>query len=310
MGDTTMAKDDSLPELVPGLHQGKYSDGHPLDDVHYLECKIILKPDRFTSRQGFVDFAKLARRAASSADVDLSTDHLDGQRPEIREVVFLDTADFRLYRNAFILRRRITYEDGFPVGDPEIVFKFRHPDMQKAAELDVRPHIPGVHRIKFKAETLPLKDKIGGMRVLFSHNVEFGLSQLKESDRTAMSALVRLFPCLAPLKGPGSDMVDLVNQTIVEEVLMDFGKLDFGKGVIAKSNAALWRERGGHKPLVGEYAFQAKFDRRDELHPKVQRRCEEFFVSLQNIAHDWVSLGTTKTGIIYRLKGNAPQSDE
>jgi hypothetical protein len=310
MGDTTMAKDDSLPELVPGLHQGKYSDGHPLDDVHYLECKIILKPDRFTSRQGFVDFAKLARRAASSADVDLSTDHLDGQRPEIREVVFLDTADFRLYRNAFILRRRITYEDGFPVGDPEIVFKFRHPDMQKAAELDVRPHIPGVHRIKFKAETLPLKDKIGGMRVLFSHNVEFGLSQLKESDRTAMSALVRLFPCLAPLKGPGSDMVDLVNQTIVEEVLMDFGKLDFGKGVIAKSNAALWRERGGHQPLVGEYAFQAKFDRRDELHPKVQRRCEEFFVSLQNIAHDWVSLGTTKTGIVYRLKGNAPQSDE
>jgi hypothetical protein len=105
-------------------------------------------------------------------------------------------------------------------------------------------------------------------------------------------------------------MVDLVNQTIVEEVLMDFGKLDFGKGVIAKSNAALWRERGGHKPLVGEYAFQAKFDRRDELHPKVQRRCEEFFVSLQNIAHDWVSLGTTKTGIVYRLKGNAPQSDE
>ena len=35
---------------------------------------------------------------------------------------------------------------------------------------------------------------------------------------------------------------------------------------------------GDHTPLVGEYAFQAKFDRRDELHPKVQRRCEEFFV--------------------------------
>jgi hypothetical protein len=305
-----MAKDDPVPQMVPDLHQGKYSDGHPLDDVHYLECKIILKPDRFTSRQGFVDFAKLARRAAEKADVDLSTDHLDGQRPEIREVVFLDTADFRLYNHAFILRRRITYEDGFPVGDPEIVFKFRHPDMQKAAEMDVRPHIPGVHRIKFKAETLPLKDKIGGMRVLYSHNVEFGLSQLKESDRAALAALVRLFPCLAPLKGAGNDMVELVNQTIVEEVLLDLGKLDFGKGVIAKSNAALWRERGDHKPLVGEYAYQAKFDRRDELHPKVQRRCEDFFVALQNIAHDWVSVGTTKTGVVYRLKGNPPQSHE
>ncbi len=305
-----MAKDDPLPPLVPELHQGKYSDGHPLDDVHYLECKIILKPDRFTSRQGFVDFAKLARRAAEKADVDLSTDHLDGQRPEIREVVFLDTADFRLYNNAFILRRRISYEDGFPVGDPEVVFKFRHPDMQKAAELDVRPHIPGVHRIKFKAETLPLKDKVGGMRVLYSHNVEFGLSQLKESDRAALSALVRLFPCLAPLKGSGGDMVELVNQTIVEEVLLDLGKLDFGKGVTAKSNAALWRQRGDHMPLVGEYAFQAKFDRRDELHPKVQRRCEDFFIGLQNIAHDWVSVGTTKTGVVYRLKGNPPQAHE
>ncbi len=305
-----MAKDDPAPQMIPDLHQGKYSDGHPLDDVHYLECKIILKPDRFTSRQGFVDFNKLARRAAEKSDVDLSTDHLDGQRPEIREVVFLDTADFRLYNNAFILRRRISYEDGFPVGDPEVVFKFRHPDMQKAAELDVRPHIPGVHRIKFKAETLPLKDKIGGMRVLYSHNVEFGLSQLKESDRAALSALVRLFPCLAPLKKSGSDVVELVNQTIVEEVLLDLGKLDFGKGVTAKSNAALWRQRGDHKPLVGEYAFQAKFDRKDELHPKVQRRCEEFFVTLQNIAHDWVSVGTTKTGVVYRLKGNPPQSHE
>jgi hypothetical protein len=305
-----MAKDDPPPQLIPDLHPGKYSDGHPLDDVHYLECKIILKPDRFTSRQGFVEFAKLARRAASSADVDLSTDHLDGQRPEIREVVFLDTADFRLYNNAFILRRRISYEDGFPVGDPEIVFKFRHPDMQKAAEMDVRPHIPGIHRIKFKAETLPLKDKIGGMRVLYSHNVEFGMSQLKESDRAALSALVRLFPCLAALKGPSGTMVELVNQTIVEEVLLDLGKLDFGKGVTAKSNAALWRQRGDHTPLVGEYAFQAKFDRRDDLHPKVQRRCEEFFVSLQNIAHDWVSVGTTKTGVVYRLKGNPPQAHE
>ena len=60
-------------------------------------------------------------------------------RPQIREVLFLDTADYRLYNHAFILRRRIRYEDGFPAGDPEIVFKFRHPDLQKAAELDVRP---------------------------------------------------------------------------------------------------------------------------------------------------------------------------
>ena len=80
----------------------------------------------------------------------------------IREVVFLDTRDFRLYNHAFILRQRIAYESGFPVGEPEIVFKFRHEDMQKAAALDVRPKIAGNYRIKFKAEALPLKDQVGG----------------------------------------------------------------------------------------------------------------------------------------------------
>jgi len=304
-----MAKDDE-PELVPEAKKGRYSDGHPTDDVHYLECKIILKGDRFTSKKGFVDFAKVVSHAAEKAEIDLSTGHLEGQRPEIREVVFLDTSDFRLYNHAFILRRRITYEDGFPVGDPEIVFKFRHPDLQKAADLDVRPHIPGVYKIKFKAEALPLKDKMGGMRILYSHNAEFGLSQIKQADRTAMATYVHLFPCLAPLKRHADDRLELVNQTIVEEVLFDMGKLDFGKGVIAKNDLGLWRARGDHQSLVGEYAFQAKFDRRDDLHPKVQRRVEDFFTTVQNIGREWVELGATKTGIVYRLKGNPPQAHE
>jgi len=60
-----------------------------------------------------------------------------------------------------------------PIGDPEIVFKFRHPDLQIAAETDVRPHILGDHRVKFKAQAMPLKGKLGGIRLLFSHNVQF-----------------------------------------------------------------------------------------------------------------------------------------
>jgi hypothetical protein len=305
-----MPKKDSPADRVPDLKPGTYSDGHPLDQVHYLECKIILKPDRFTSIKSYLDFAKLVSRAADESDVGLSTGHLADQKPQIREVVFLDTHDFKLYNHAFILRRRIEYENGFAVGDPEVVFKFRHPDMQTAADLDVRPNIPGVYRIKFKAEALPLKDKLGGFRLLFSHNVEFGLSQSEEVDRTSLPTLARLFPCLSSLGKSGTEKIALVNQTIVEEVLVDLGKLSFGKGVIAKTNAALWRERGDHKPLVGEFSFQAKFDRREELHAKVRQRCEHLFVSLQQIARDWVALGTTKTGVVYRLKGNPPQSHE
>jgi hypothetical protein len=291
------------------LKQEKYSDGGPLDEVQYLECKLILKPDRFTAAKTFFEYGKLVARTAKEFGIDLINKGVV-LKPQIREVVFLDTADFQLYNHAFILRRRMSYEDGFPTGEPEIVFKFRHPDMQKAAELDVRPKIAGNYRIKFKAEALPLKDQAGGYRLLFSHNVQFPLSQAPEGDRTSMGTLARVFPPLAALKTSATDTVELVNQTIVEEVLQDLGELDFGKGVTANSNIAIWRERGTHHALCGEFAFQAKFKRRDELHEKAMDRCRQFFVALQQSGRDWLSLGTTKTGLVYRLKGNPPQSHE
>jgi hypothetical protein len=178
-----MAKTPPAPDRVPDLKQGQYSDGHPLDEVQYLECKLILKPDRFTSAAVFFDYGKLVARTAKEFGIDF-IDKGVVLKPAIREVLFLDTADFRLYNNAFILRRRIRYEDGFPAGDPEIVFKFRHPDVQTTAELDVRPNIAGNYRIKFKAEVLPLKDQVGGYRMLFSHNAQFPLGQAPEGDRT------------------------------------------------------------------------------------------------------------------------------
>ena len=304
-----MPKTRSAPDRVPELKQGKYSDGHPLDEAQYLECKLILKPDRFTAAPVFFEYGKLVARTAKEFGIDF-LDKGVVLKPAIREVLFLDTADFRLYNNAFILRRRIRYEAGFPAGDPEIVFKFRHPDMQKDAELDMRPNIAGNYRIKFKAEALPLKDQVGGHRMLFSHNAQLPLSQMPEGDRTSMATLVRLFPALASLKTHKNDRVELVNQTIVEEVLQDLGVLDFGKGVTAETNIAIWRERGTHRPMCGEYAFEVKFKRRDELHQKAMDRCRQFFVALQQTGHDWLSLGTTKTGLVYRLKGNPPQSHE
>ena len=291
------------------LKQGHYSDGSPLDNVQYLECKLILRPDRFTAAKVFFEYGKLVARTAKEFGIRFINKGVT-LKPEIREVLFLDTRDFRLYNHAFILRRRIKYEDGFPAEEPEIVFKFRHSDMQKAADLDVRPNFAGNYRIKFKAEALPLRDQVGGYRFLFSHNVQFPLSQAPEGDRTSMGTLASVFPVLAELRTSKTDRVELVNQTIVEEVLQDLGVLDFGKGITAESNVAIWRERGTHKPMCGEFAFQAKFKRRDELHEKAMNRCRQFFIQLQQSGRDWLFLGTTKTGLVYQLKGNPPQAHE
>jgi len=305
-----MPKTQRQPEAETGSGATTYSDHEPFDRVQYLQGKLILKPDPFTSVDSFREFGKLVKRTAKDTDVGFITDPETGLRPEVREIIFADTADFRLYNNAFILRRRICYVDGFPVGDPELVFKYRHPDEQKAAAVDVRPHISGKCKIKFKAEVLPLKEKLGSFRILYSHNCEFGASQVHEKDRTSMQAIGRVFPALAQFKKSEGEHVSLVSGAIVEEVLLKLGQLDFGKGQVAKCDVALWRTRGEHKPLVGEFAFQVKFDRKEDIHQKTRTRFKNFFIGLQHEAKSWISLGTTKTGMVYRLNGNAPQSHE
>jgi hypothetical protein len=295
---------------APAASNGTYADGTPLDNITYAEAKLILKPDRFVSVDSFRQFGKLVQRTAKRLGVGFVEDRETGLRPQIREIVFVDTPDFQLYKNAFILRRRISYQDGFPVGDPEIVFKYRHPEEAKATAVDVRPRIAGKYRIKFKAEILPLKDSVGGYRILYSHNCQFGASQAHEGDTTAMSSLVKVFPPLADLKTNGEERVKLVNGGIVEEVLLPLGQLDFGKGMLAKCDVALWRTRGNHKPLVGEFAFQVKFQSRGAIAEKQKKLAAQFYVSLQRDVQDWLQLGCTKTAMVYRLNGSEPQTHE
>lgn len=294
----------------PAAMGGAYEDGTPFDEVQYIEAKLILKPERFNSVASFRQFGKLVEKVAKKTGVAFIANPALDQRPEIREIIFMDTPDFRLYNNAFILRRRINYLDGFAVGDPEVVFKFRHPDEAEATKLDMRPKIAGKYRIKFKAEVLPLKDKIGGFRILYSHNCQFGLSQTREGDRTSAETLGRVFPALDTLKLAKTDRVTLVNDGIVEEVLLPLGQLDFGGGLLAKCDIGLWRTRGEHLPLVGEFAFQAKFDRKESVGAAQRKVAAGFYLALQAAVADWLAMGVTKTAMVYRLRGNPPTSHE
>jgi hypothetical protein len=297
---------------VPQLKPGQYADGMPIHTVQYLCCKLILRPNKFWSRQSFFDFGKVFKEPAKQTGVKFNVAGFDGQPTKLREIIFVDTDDFRLYNNAFILRRRIPYKDGFPIGDPEVVFKFRHPDMQLCAETDVRPHILGDHQVKFKCQAMPLKDKLGGIRLLFSHNVQFLRSAVgmgKENVRD-MDQLIDLLPVLAKVRKSPKEEIHLVSNTIVEEVLQDIGVLDFGDGMVAKANVAIWRTRGEHRPLIGEFAYQFKFKDRNELAKPALKRAEDFFVALQYAAEEYIALNCTKTATVYRLLGNPPNAQE
>jgi hypothetical protein len=155
-----------------------------------------------------------------------------------------------------------------------------------------------------------MRDQVGAFRLLFSHNVQFPLSQVPEGDRTSTAFISHIFPLLRPLLAAGAKRVELVNQTFIEEVLQDICMLDFGKGMTARANVGMWRTRGEHKPLVGEFAFQYKFKSQADVDQAAIKRCEEFFIKLQTVGRDWLQFGLTKTGALYRLKGAEPASAE
>ena len=52
------------------LQSGQYGDGHPLDEVHYLECKLILKPDRFKSAKVFLEYGELVAQTAKKFGIN------------------------------------------------------------------------------------------------------------------------------------------------------------------------------------------------------------------------------------------------
>lgn len=297
---------------VPQLKPGNYADGMPIRAPEYICCKLILRPNKFHSRESFFDFGKVFKAPAKQHGVKFDVAGFDVQPVKIREVIFVDTDDFRLYNNAFILRRRIAYKDGFPIGEPEVVFKFRHTDLQLAAETDVRPHILGDHRVKFKVQAMPLKEKLGGVRMLFSHNVQFVRSAIGMGKENVdnMDQLIELLPVLARVRKTPNEKIHLVSNTIVEEVLQDIGMLDFGDGLGCKANVAIWRTRGEHRPLIGEFAYQFRFQDREKLSRDALRRAEAFFISLQFAAEEYIALNCTKTATVYRLLGNAPKSHE
>ena len=274
-------------------------DNAPHDPIQYREYKILLQPERFNSPAVYEEFWKIIRQTAKVLDIKL-TENANAFSNQIREVLFYDTPRFRLYNNHFIVRLRTLYENGWPAAVPELAVKFRHPDFHVAASVDVRPEQPGAARIKFKEELLPLRDRLGAMRSVYSHNCILALPRLAVD--LAVRDIAAAFPAFQPLaKDAKDEKVALVNDVAVEELQANIGSLHFGHGLKAKATVAVWKNRAHEHAFCGEFAFQCKFEDQNALHKASLAKADAFYKAVQMDASSWVLLQSTKTALVYGL---------
>jgi hypothetical protein len=290
----------AVPLKAMNQHISKHPDTKHLPDdvVHYREYKILLLPDRFTSKQGFLEFWQHANKAVQrfKLKVDIDKKAFDSH---VREVLFYDTPEFDLYNNHFILRKRTFYEQGWPRPDHELTLKYRSPDLKGAAAVDVRPRLGGHDEIKFKEELLLQRDHLGGIRSVYSHGCVLTSPKI-ELDR-GVEDIATAFPGLKRIDVSPKTRIELVNNVAVEEVFNTIGIIHFHHHYKGKATIAIWRNRAQEKSLAGEFAFQCKFERLEEVSKEAIEMSEEFYKQVQLDCAEWIKLGSTKTAMVYGL---------
>jgi hypothetical protein len=284
-------------------HISKHSGTRHLasDVVHYREYKILLQPDRFTSKHGLLEFWKVVSKTLKKLRLKVDI-HDDARDSQVREVLFYDTPKFDLFNNHFILRKRTFYDQGWPRKEHELTFKFRARDLKEAAAVDVRPQLGGHDAIKFKEELLTDRKHLGGMRSLYSHGCVLTSPKI-ELDQ-GIEDIRRAFPTLKRIDIRPRTKMALVNNVAVEEVQNTLGMINFGHHFKGKTTIAVWRSRALEKSLAGEFAFQCKFDHLNEVNKESLELSEEFYKRVQLDCADWIKLGTTKTAMVYGLDDN------
>ncbi|HKD69659.1 MAG TPA: hypothetical protein VKB84_22665 [Candidatus Binataceae bacterium] len=290
-------------------HISRYAETRhlPKDVVHYREYKILLRPDRFTTKHAFLEFWEEVSKTLTRFKLKVEIDH-NAFDSQTREVLFYDTTGFHLYNNHFILRKRTFYDRGWPRADHELTFKYRDPDLNKAAAVDVRPMLGGHDEIKFKEELLLERDRLGGIRSMYSHGCVLTSPKI-ELDQ-GIENITRVFPTLRQIDISPATRMALVNNVAVEEVQNTVGFIHFGHHFKGKTTIAIWRSRALEKPLAGEFAFQCKFEELEEVPKAAVQVSEDFYKQVQIDCADWIKLGSTKTAMVYGLSGSGVSNTE
>jgi hypothetical protein len=264
--------------------------------ITHREFKLLLKAENFPTKRSVVTFNDLMAKIA--ADLGVTYEEFESVDSQIRQVRFFDTADEAFRKNNIILRIRRDQSGGWPDETWEVTFKRRSSDYQKAADFDVSSTLAVKERQKFKEEILR-GDQIGTARRIFSNNNVFEVPL--DNFTAPMSRISDVFTSLRSFDFDPAAVVGPVNEARVFEIQAKLGLLNFGKGVVAHMDLAVWTRPAvdAFHVLIAELAFAYRVLGTSERHQIGHEAADRFFREMQAPLQDRLAVGTTKTALIY-----------
>lgn len=263
------------------------------------EYKLLLKPELFANpEEGSINFWKLVTRVADRQSLELET---KSEVLDNRDIFFLDTPDFQLYKHGLMLRCR-----GLAIADPAQLQTIS-PD--ENSEITLKMRMPGKQVETATAGTMlagfaPHEDLEEDIAVTASGPVSF-YSRSCEIDEpeflpTTIGDLTKLVPDLAAVGLTASDSLKLVNNLLIFESRLESGRIFFGDKE-ARAIFSLWYNKGDNKlPVAAEFSFKVKLGKSPEKATRRKQLADSFFAELITEAKDSIAADQTKTGLVYQ----------
>ncbi|MFB9951075.1 hypothetical protein ACFFP0_19685 [Rhizobium puerariae] len=262
------------------------------------EYKLTLHEDRFAGSEAaclphvaafWKDTAQ--RLAGISIEATRKLDHAEPEKQ--RDIVFLDTRDKALYRQAdlvFRMRRKVRSKEEW-----ETTLKFRHGDRLLAAAQTFRSAKGEKEKFEEDVKVVPPADT-PRFWALFSRSSK-GMTD--GAGPSTVGDCLELYENFGKMFLPSRSAGVLeVGKLRIREHVFEGGRLDLGEGVEAECALILWWKRERlENPIAAEFSFRFELEN-GEAEAGAARKAWAAMVEL--CSSPWVDpQGQTKTALVY-----------
>ena len=258
----------------------------------------MLKPSEFEEKQKGINKVLdiIESQIEQQEDLELKKDFNEKKKT----TWYLDTDNFRLNSNKFLLRIR----EEKHTGEYETTLKCRHPDRYVSASYDLSSSTMNIET-KFEEDiTIPFVSKFS-LSASFKQDIKPKLSNFKD--------LKSIFPYLNIANVEDTDSLSKVNDFEVTEISNKIGTLDFTDKKSVNLYLNFWYLSGESeksRPLILEFTFDYRAKDQsnekdillEEFSRSLVRKAEIFYLSLQNQTIADHNITKTKTEYVYQYK--------